>query len=270
MPLKGTMRAGRKTRRTIPGRKKKTVKITQKVTVPVMKPTQKAGITELVKTLLGRKTENKAVGWSIESNVSHNSGIQAADCVPVLQDIGQLDTTAGFNSAVQRIGDKIQPKSLKVRGCVSIKTDQNTTQNLYVRVIIAAQKDIKVASGIIAGGVNTGGLLRPMLNTGAGADEAPYTGSTQTSLQPINTDLFRVYYDKTFLICPASNQTVENTKGSFRWGYDFKQLPSNLSYDNTNGNYANNFAPFLAMGYCYADGTAPNIVTGKQIGRAHV
>ena len=265
MPLKGTMRARGKTRRNLGAKGKKTVKITQKVVVPTMKPTQKAGITQLVKTLLGRKTENKAVGWTLESSVSHNSGILAADCVPVIQAIGQLDTTTGINSAVQRIGDKIQPKSLKVRGCVSIKTDQNTTQNLYVRVLILAQKDIKVASGIIGGGVNTGALLRPMLNTGAGADEGAYTGSTQTSLQPVNTDLFRVYYDKTFLICPASNLTVENTKGSFRWGYDFKQLPANLTYDNTNGDYANNFAPFMALGYCYADGTAPDIATTRIV-----
>jgi len=222
-----------------------------------------------VKTLLGRKTENKAVGWTIESSVSHNSGIQAADCVPVIQDIGQLDTTTGINSSVQRIGDKIQPKSLKVRGCVSIKTDQNTTQNLYVRVLILAQKDIKVAQSIIAGGVTSGSLLRPMLNTGAGADEGPYTGSTQTSLQPVNTDLFRVYYDKTFLVCPASNQTVENTKGSFRWGYDFKSLPANLTFDNTNGNYANNFAPFMALGYCYADGTAPDTLTTRIVSNTY-
>lgn len=223
----------------------------------------------MVKTLLGRKTENKAVGWTVESSVSHNSAIGAADCVPLLQDIGPLDATGGFNTSVQRIGDKIQPKSLRVRGCVSIKTDQNTTQNLYVRVIIASQKDIKVSSGIIAGGVNAAALLRPMLNTAAGADEAAYTGSTQSSLQPINTDLFRVYYDKTFLICPASNQTVENTKGSFRWDYDFKSLPANLTYDNTNGNYANNFAPFMALGYCYADGTAPDTVTTRIVSNTY-
>lgn len=234
-----------------------------------MRPTQKAGISQLVKVLLSRRNENKAVGWTLESSVSHNSGIQAADCVPVIQDIGQLDTSTGLNSAVQRIGDRITPKSLKVRGCVSIKTDQNTTQNLYVRVLILSQKDIKVASGIIGGGVNTAALLRPMFNTAPGVDEAAYTGSTLTSLQPVNTDLFRVYYDKTFLICPASNQTVENTRGSFRWGYDFKQMPVNLTYDNTNGNYANNFAPFMALGYCYADGTAPDIATTRIVSNTY-
>lgn len=218
---------------------------------------------------MAREKENKAVGWTIESSVSHNSPIGAADCVPVLQDIGQLDTTTGFNSAVQRIGDRIYPKSLKVRGCVSVKTGQLTAQNLYVRVIIASQKDIKVSSGIIAGGVNANALLRPMLNTAAGADEASYSGSTQSSLQPINTDLFRVYYDKTFLVCPASNLTVENTKGSFRWGYNFKSLPKSFSYDNTNGNYANNFAPFMALGYCYADGTAPDQATTRIVSNTY-
>lgn len=223
-----------------------------------------------MKKLLGRKTENKAVGWVVEGNVSHNSGVTAADCYPLVQDIGQLDVTTGINSAVQRIGDKIQPKSLKVRGCISVKTGQLTSQVLYVRVMILAQKDIKVSSQVTAGSVNANALLRPMLNTGPpAADEAQYTGSTQTSLYPINTDLFRVYMDKTFKLSPAQNLTVENPGGAFRWGYDFKQLPANLTYDSGNGNFANNFAPFVAIGYCYADGTVPDVATTRIVSNTY-
>lgn len=222
-----------------------------------------------MKKLLGRKTENKAVGWVVEGNVSHNSGVTAADCYPLVQDIGQLDVTGGISSAVQRIGDKIQPKSLRVRGCISVKTGQLTAQNLYVRVMILSQKDIKVASQVIGGSVNANALLRPMLNTAAGDDEIQYTGSTQTSLYPINTDLFRVYMDKTFKLSPAQNLTVENPGGAFRWEYDFKQLPANLTYDEGNGNYANNFAPFVAIGYCYADGTAPDVATTRIISNTY-
>lgn len=269
MPLKGTMRKGGKTRRTIPGRSRKTVKITQKVRVPMMKPTTKAGITDLVKTLLGRKTENKAVGWKVEDSVSHNSPIGAADCYPLVQQIGQLDVSGGINSAVQRIGDKIQPKSLRVKGVVSIKTDQNTIQNLYVRVLILAQKDIKVGSQVSGGSVNANALLRPMFNTAAGADQAAFGGTTQNLLQPVNTDLFRVYYDKIHKVCPASNATVENVMGSFRWGYDFKQLPANLTYDEGNGDWANNFAPFIALGYAYADGTAPDTATTRIVSNTY-
>lgn len=218
---------------------------------------------------MGRKTENKAVGWVIEGNVSHNSGITAADCYPLVQDIGQLDVTGGISSAVQRIGDKIQPKSLRVRGCISVKTGQLTAQNLYVRVMILSQKDIKVASQVTGGSVNANALLRPMLNAGAGNDEVQYTGSTQTSLYPINTDLFRVYMDKTFKLSPAQNLTVENPGGAFRWAYDFKQLPANLTYDNGNGNFANNFAPFIAIGYSYADGTAPDVATTRIISNTY-
>jgi len=221
----------------------------------------KAGITDIVKTLLGRKTENKAVGWKTEDSVSHNSAIGAADCVPLVQQIQQLDVTGGISSAVQRIGDKIQPKSLRVRGCISLKGGQETIQNIWVRVLILAQKDIKVGSQVSGGSVNANALLRPMFNTPAGGDQTAFGGTTQNLLQPVNTDLFRVYYDRVHKLCPAQNATVENTMGSYIWSYDFKSLPANLTYDEGNGDWANNFAPFVAIGYAFADGSAPDVLT---------
>jgi len=229
----------------------------------------KAGITDIVKTLLGRKTENKAVGWKVEDSVAHNSPIGAADCYPLVQQIQQLDVTGGISSAVQRIGDKIQPKSLRVRGCISLRSSQDTIQNLYVRVLILAQKDIKVGSQVAGGSVNANALLRPMFNTPAGADQAAFGGTTQNLLQPVNTDLFRVYYDRIHKLCPASNATVENTMGSYTWSYDFKSLPANLTYDEGNADWANNFAPFVAIGYAYADGTSPDTATTRIVSNTY-
>lgn len=212
--------------------------------------------------MLDRKIEDKRVGWLLENGTNHNSAIGTADCQPLVQQIVPLDSAAG-DTSTQRIGDRIKPKSLRVRGVLSIATNQNTTQNLYVRILILAQKDLKVGSSVTAGNVDVNHLLKPALISAPGLVETSFSGETHNIYEPVNTDKFRVYYDKVHLICPASNQTVENTKGSYRWSYTFKELPAALTYDAGNGDWANNFAPFCCIGYAYADGTAPDVATTR-------
>jgi len=218
-----------------------------------MKPTQKAGILDVVKRLINRGNENKLVGQRMEVAVGHNSAIGTADCLSVLPPMVQ-----GTDSN-QRIGDRVTPKSLTIKGVVSLVREQPDARELYVRVLVLAQKNIKVGSD-----VNTSVDAAHLLRTGiAGGDEIQYTGATQNINDPINRDLFRVYMDKTFVLAPASDQTLTGPlpKSSFKWGYSFKQLPASLTYDATNTQYANNFAPFYAIGYAYADGTAPDVGT---------
>lgn len=268
MPFKPAMR-GKKTYRRYS--KKKVVKVTQKVRVPTFRPTQKAGIAEIVKQYIGRRTENKAVGNVVENDVAHNSSIGSADCEPIIAPIGQLDTTVGFSSATQRIGDRITPKSLTVKGVISLEPSLlNTTQTLYARVLILAQKDIKVGSQVLGGAVNTSALLRPMFNTVAGNDQIPFSGNTENLLHPVNTDLFRVYYDRIHKICGTGDGGIEeNPARSYMWSYRFRQLPASLTFDEGNGDYPNNFAPFVAIGYAYADGTPPDTVNTRLVSHVY-
>lgn len=222
-------------------------------------------MTAIVKRQIARKLENKRVGFTVEGNVSHNSPIGVADCVPLIGGIAQIDPAFG-NNTQQRIGDRIQPKSLRVRGIVALRPDtQSSTQSLYVRVFILSQKDIKSSNTIIGGGVDVAHLLSPDYNTVPGADTQSYDGNTACTYMPVNTDKFRVYYDRVFKLAPATNNTVQNDMNCFRWSYTFSKskLPQALTYDAQNGTYANNFAPFLALGYCYADGSMPDTVSTK-------
>lgn len=230
-------------------------------------PKAKTAVKAIVKKAIDRGIQDKRVGFTVESAVTHNSGISPADCRPLIDQIGQLDSTVG-NLDQQRQGDKIRLKNMLVRGILALNPQAvQTTQSLFVRVMILAQKDIKVGSQIVAGNVDTAHLMSPDYNTGIGADQQPYTGSTLSTLRPINTDKFRVYYDKVFKLSGASNVTVQNEMNCVRWSYKFtkSKLPANLTYDAGNGDWANNFAPFLAIGYAYADGTAPDTVTTKII-----
>lgn len=265
MPLKAKT-ARRKMSQT--RRAKKTMKVTQTVKVPKLKPTQKAGILDIVKRVLNKQNENKGVGNVVENNVLHNSPIGAGDCYPIIAPIAQVDTSTGFSSATQRFGDRITPKSLTVSGVISLIQPQNTTQSFYVRVMVLAQKDIKVGSQV-TGGVNAAALLRPMFNTLAGNDQVPFSGNTEDILKPINTDLFRVYYDRVHKVCANADGVEENPARSYVWSYRFKQLPASLTFDEGNGDYPNNFAPFVAVGYAYCDGTAPDIATTRIVSNTY-
>lgn len=208
----------------------------------------------VVKRAIARSSENKAAGFRVENSVQHNSAIGTADCLPLIGQIRQGQT------AETRLGDRITPKRLRVRGVLGISPDQQSnTKSLYVRVMILAQKNIKVGSAIGAS-VDTAHLLKSSVD---GTAEIAYSGSTFNINDPINTDLFRVYMDKTVKLSPATNTTVQNEKGYARWSYTFKSLPASLTFDEGNGDWANNFAPFFAVGYAYADGTVPDTVATR-------
>jgi len=202
---------------------------------------------------MNKGTENKLIGQRMENAVGHNSAIGTADCLSILPPIAQ-----GTDSN-QRIGDRVTPKSLSIKGVVSLVREQPDAKQLYVRVLVLSQKNIKVGSD-----VNTSVSAAQLLRTGiVGGDQIAYSGTTLNINDPINKDLFRVYYDKTFVLAPASDQTLTGPlpKSSFKWRYTFKKTPTSLTYSDANGNYANNFAPFYAIGYAYADGTAPDVGT---------
>lgn len=233
-----------------------------------MKDTTKAGVLAVVRRMIARNLENKFIGWKVEQDVAHNSPIGAADCEPVVGAITPIDSATG-NTSQQRMGDRIKPKSLTVKGVITFNNDQplNTTQNFLVRVLILAQKNIKNGSTVLGGGVDTNRLLRPGFATGVGSDQVPFGGTPMDVMSPINTDLFRVYYDRVFKL---SGQLVtggarEQQNCTIRWKYNFKDLPSTLTFDEGSGDWANNFAPFVAIGYAYADGSVPDTLASRLL-----
>lgn len=209
--------------------------------------------------MLSRTIENKVIGWNVEAGVLHNQSITGPDCEPLIQEIEPVDSAAG-NTTQQRMNDKIQPKSLIVKGIVTLNQAYATASNqpLYVRVIIAAQKDLKVGSAVLGGSVDTNRLLHPAL-AGAGNDQVAFNGNTQELQYPINKNKFRVYMDKIIRLAPVVSQSSheEHPRYTATYKYTFKSLPTSLSFDEGNGNWPNNFAPFVTLGYAYTDGSGP-------------
>lgn len=195
------------------------------------------------------------IGNNVELDVLHNSPIGALDCIPL------VPTIAMGTESYNRIGDRLKPKALNVKGVVSLTPDTAIQKDIYVRICILSQKNVKTGSQVLASAVDTQHLLKP--NNPAIPNQA-FTGDTARINYPLNTDLFRVYMDKTIKLTFSASTGVESMhRQSQRWSYRFKSLPAALTFDDGNGDWANNFAPFLAIGYAFCDGTAPDIVTTR-------
>lgn len=206
----------------------------------------------IAKATLSRQMEDKHAVWNVVST-NHNSSISPADCTFVVQPISQ-----GADSN-QRIGDRIRPKWLKVSGTVAIDTAyMNSTlptvslDPIECRVLCLHQKDVKSSSGGSAQ-IDTSRLLRL-------SDGAPYTGGIYDNQMPVNTDKFRVVYDRKIRLVPQQGQVYDGVLPQAYRDFSFKiKCPASLSFDGGNGNVPNNFAPFVCLGYNYPSGRGADI-----------
>lgn len=219
-----------------------------------MKDQAKAQVMKLMRMVISKETENKEVGWRVDDHI-HNSPIGTNDCYSILQNL-----PAGTDGQ-SRLGDRVKPKRLVVEGDITINPGYNPdTRAMYVRVIIATQKNIKQA-GTTVGNVDTDHLLRSGI---AAAPEGPFDGTINTLRYPVNDNKFRVYHDKVYKLIPTSFASgFPLTQSQFHFKKVFKKLPASLTYDAGGGDYNNNFAPFIAIGYCYADGGAADTLQSR-------
>lgn len=211
-------------------------------------------MTTLVKRILDRRIEDKHIIWNVENLTPHNATISTADCVSLLQDIAQ------GTAENERVGDKIKPKYLRVNGVISLANSTipggfTFTDPITVRVMAFTQNDVKVATQ--SSSVDTGNLLR-----GMNAQNTSFDGQTVKLMLPINTDKFKKIFDRQATLCPSwqvggspspGNAWDLNDRTMFKFSFKVK-LPATLKYDIANGNYANNFAPWLGVGYAFAGG----------------
>lgn len=245
--------------------RKATMKVTKTLTVKPLPDQQKANVLAVVRRMISRGIANKTVGNNIENGVFHNQQIAAADCYSILPQILPEGTAGGISTQL-RSTDRIKPKSLTVRGQVSFAYPPNTSSTslpVFVRVMILQQKDIK-NSGSVNGNVDTANLLHAGLPTASGGDQVNYDGTTLRHYYPINKNKFRVYMDKSYYLHTSdllNGFGGDNIGIVKKFKYTFKDLPSALTFDEGAGNNVNNFAPFIAIGYCYADGSAPSLPT---------
>ena len=129
-------------------------------------PKAKQQVMQIVKATIARQTENKMRGFNVETNVLHNSAIADADVVPIL---GSIPEGTGHN---ERIGDRVKPKSLTVRGIVGLNPDNNPNNKpMIVSVYVLGCKD-KKTNALVTAGAGMADLLAPNIG---GTEEVPLT-----------------------------------------------------------------------------------------------
>lgn len=218
----------------------------------------------IAKSVVRKEAEDKFV--SSQGSVLFNSTISSAsECYTVVPQV-----TLGTGD-YQRIGDKIRGKYLYVKGYVQLDNDyiNNLSGFQWIppftgRVMILSQKNIKVGTD-----VNTRADVAHLLkdNVGTGTARA-YTSTVLDNLAPINKDLFKVHMDRKFKFSWVSKiQNNLGTDNSHAVGQERTKyftcrikLPSTMTFDDGNGDWPNNFAPFLCFGAVNDDGTSPYTV----------
>jgi len=211
-----------------------------------------------MRTLMGKEVENKTRGFLVENNVVHNATISDADVVPILGSIPEGDASN------ERHGDRVKPRSLTVSGIIGLNPDYNPNNKpMVVQVMILACKD-KKTNALVQASAGMADLLKPNIG---GTEQVPWDGSTMRSNFPINKEKFRVYYAKQFRIAPGSLASGTREFDFVKWGYvfDAKNMPVSLTFDEGNGDDANNFAPFLVIGWCYTDGSSGAELTPRLV-----
>jgi len=196
--------------------------------------------------------------------VAYNSSIiVAGDFTRVLPLI-----TSGVGQN-QRIGAKIKPLSLTIRGHIAYNTNINSNIDQAARMIvgrmfIVSQKSARCYDVPLSN--------FKLLDTGNGGSE--FIGVASQTYYPLNTDEFVFHAHKKFvcqkpfgatnLVSPTAANSITSFNSSmfrpFLIKLTQKQLPAILQYDDSTSNPIN-FAPYIALGYADVFGAAADSLT---------
>lgn len=219
----------------------------RRTTRPRLAPRAAKAVTKVVKRVIAKQTEVKHVGQNVVDARFNCTISGPSECYAILPNV--TEGTDGH----QRIGDKIRPKYLIVKGKLMYDTSQagSYIPPNTVRLLILSQKNVKVSSEVSTL-VDTSHLLKDNIGTDVAR---AYTGSDFDNLAPINKDLFHVYMDKKVRMRAQIEKNLGDvapiigyaTQRTYMFTCKIK-CPASLYFDDGNGNQANNFAPFFCLG----------------------
>lgn len=230
-----------------------------------MKDAAKAQVISLMRKMISRSEETKYVGTvctpktNIPANITLNS---MWDVLPPLPEV--TDATTGHG----RLGDRVTPKGLILRGYVGIDSNEARSLTPEVHVMVVSHKSKKSYAALEAG-TNAGKLeiLSNLYDTGDG-NAIGFDGTVPPTLFPYNKKSVNVLAHKRFKLASsygatANEHSADDTK---RWArFEFKlSCPKVFIYDNDlDAAQPTNFAPELIVGFTYPDDTPPEVNTNK-------
>lgn len=224
----------------------------------------KKATTQIVKQVMNRELETKYTA-NQQQNIQFNSAIgsftsEAYSCLPPVTFAAQPDQAA-------RTGYEISPTRLLLDLTVALAPVQRSCA-LLVDVFILTRKANKYWPDVQA----LGTVPQLFLSGGPGSSRVlPYSGAISQRGLKINSSDFTVLSRKTFMLggnvgLPNADTTAGNSPNMSLDGMARRfriniPCPKTLKYSNTTTpNYPDNFAPFMFIGYCKLDGSAPDVL----------
>jgi len=200
-----------------------------------------SSLVRLIKSVINNNVETKHVGGIVENAGLHNAFISSADLFGVLPPL-----TQGVD-AFERIGDKIKPVSLRLKGCLSFNGNVTSASPLVIKLYVLQWKPQRDSVSGFAS-VPVAQLLD------AGGSLTSFDGSAIRAMLPINKNDFDVLATRTFKISDSANENHKCETASYSINVP---LPSRLLYQAGGRTSPSNFAPFMCIGWFYEDGATP-------------
>jgi len=215
-------------------------------------------LTTAIKKVISRENETKYLARDVLFNTAFNSAVSSTSelysCLPAM--------ATGILSS-QRVGQKVTPKSCRIRGTVALASDDDTA-DIVVYMYVFTCKKYKNYDAVIANfNVNE------MLDDGQSGTTSP-TGQALVAMYPVEKEQIRLLSKKQFHL--QKGYGLQNGGGSADNGvgggsstlrnFDIKiKCPAQLLYsDQTTPSHATNFAPVVCFGYYHTDGTSPDVL----------
>lgn len=218
---------------------------------------QRAQTLALVRKLIDRKTEDKFISWENAPGGTTTTGRvigSIGSVIPLIREIQEGP------ASYQRLGDKIRPKYLMVRGYIAINNTVPVETAARVRLMVVSNKSSKNSNPAVAPALPLGALLNDNLASAAPSVAHGYRGIADDDTSPVNSEQFVTHSDKHYdLIQAGKNPAVAPALGTgamsvYRYFKIKVKCPAALDFTDPNGDYPTNFAPFLLMGYSYPEG----------------
>lgn len=247
-------------------------------------------LTTAITKVIGRKAESKQAMFYGTASVFPQTGA-FADRAYSQQNQFISSTTSDMkwlcpNVAAgtgdnQRIGEQITPTSLRIDGVVKVTLAQLTTPapvDIIAVVYVLTHKVFKTYQALLgspavppAVGFVGGNDFSQLLKNGENGT-TNFTGNWWAAQQPVADQYYNVLAKKVIRLRFAGLYTSGGQSASIANSHDYqanwsvtltqKQLPAKLKYPEATvtGTYANaptNFAPIMAVGFYFADGSTP-------------
>lgn len=238
-------------------------------------PKSKAQFKKEVLKVLHQQNETKEA-WHTLTTTDFNSGINLqSDCIRIIPNISQGDADNN------RTGDEIKPMVLTIRGITQM-LPQNIGQSdgvrkIGVRMMIVTPKSYNTWASAYANATTWQAYLLKK-----GGTTTSFSGAIDDLFAPVNTDAITCHYNKVFylnqntygqstatgLVAFDQSNLVRFWKKSFKFGASRK-----FKYDasvDSGLTPSNGPAYVFLMGYCFVDGTSPDIVSTRVRGQFDV